>query len=430
MISRGPKGEHFVVEVDVEGRKVGAFADISSTQNFISRACMDKLRLGDQVQRLSRTIASTLANKHQMVVKDYVRDVVSTFSYGGREVRHRISFLVNDELPFDPAVHAQIAELGRNFAVIKEHFDAERAKQEKKAEKKRMMEEAKKREEEAKQQEAEEKARRERKAMKKREKVHQEAEYKAELKKDLGIQVAVMMNEMQGNLVDNWRNIVGGSHLARDTDKGKKKVVFESGDEVSAEGSGGESETSVTQEIREKAERLCLSKKRKRGPDPVFEGSPPMEKTPKRTLKQGTLKPTKLSTRMTRSKARKTVKTLGSAKRRSPVKTPLSMRRKTSTRGKSPSGILTPSSKGALARLRFMNAAMKELKDFDALELQRICKEEGIHYDKKVDAIFDIVEHRTTLAFDSTTEHELKVIRITESADDGTTSAQPDAIDE
>ncbi|GBG67111.1 hypothetical protein CBR_g81535 [Chara braunii] len=99
--SRGPKGEHFMVEVDVGGRKVGAFADIGSTRNFISRACVDRLRFGDQVQRLIRTVASTLANKHQMVVKDYVKDVACTFSYGEGEVIHKISFLVSDELPFD-----------------------------------------------------------------------------------------------------------------------------------------------------------------------------------------------------------------------------------------------------------------------------------------------------------------------------------------
>ncbi|GBG80071.1 hypothetical protein CBR_g30438 [Chara braunii] len=101
MISRGPKGEHFVVEVDVGGCKVGAFADIGSTRNFISCACVDRLRLGDQVQRLSKTVASTLANKHQMVVKNYVKHVACTFSYGGGEVIHKISFLVSDKLPFD-----------------------------------------------------------------------------------------------------------------------------------------------------------------------------------------------------------------------------------------------------------------------------------------------------------------------------------------
>ncbi|GBG90891.1 hypothetical protein CBR_g51398 [Chara braunii] len=101
MISRGPKGEHFVVEVDLSGRKIAAFADTGSTQNFISRACVDRLRLGDQVQQLSRAVAFTLANKHQMIVKDYVKDVACSFSYGGGEVIHKISFLVSDELPFD-----------------------------------------------------------------------------------------------------------------------------------------------------------------------------------------------------------------------------------------------------------------------------------------------------------------------------------------
>ncbi|GBG87457.1 hypothetical protein CBR_g45515 [Chara braunii] len=120
MINRGPKGEHFVVEVDVGGRKVGSFADIGSTRNFISRACVDRLRLGDQVQPLSRTVASTLANKHQMVVKDYVKDVVCSFSYGGGEVRHKISFLVSDELPFDMLLGMYYLE------VVQPQFDWDR----------------------------------------------------------------------------------------------------------------------------------------------------------------------------------------------------------------------------------------------------------------------------------------------------------------
>ncbi|GBG73383.1 hypothetical protein CBR_g16097 [Chara braunii] len=101
MISRGPKGEHFMVEVDAGGRKVGTFTHTSSTRNFISRFCVGRLRLRDQVQRLHRSVASTSANKHNMVVQDYVKDVVCTFSYGGGELRHKISFLVSDELPFD-----------------------------------------------------------------------------------------------------------------------------------------------------------------------------------------------------------------------------------------------------------------------------------------------------------------------------------------
>ncbi|GBG60193.1 hypothetical protein CBR_g3437 [Chara braunii] len=53
------------------------------------------------VQHLSRPVASTLANKELMVVTDYVKDVVCTFSYGGGELNNQISFLVSDDLPFD-----------------------------------------------------------------------------------------------------------------------------------------------------------------------------------------------------------------------------------------------------------------------------------------------------------------------------------------
>ncbi|GBG76414.1 hypothetical protein CBR_g22162 [Chara braunii] len=100
-LSRGPRGVHFVVEVGVGGRKCGAFVDIGSTRNFISRDCVDRLCLKDRVQRLSRSVASTLANKERMMVEDYVKNVVCTFSYPGGEINHKISFLVSNELPFD-----------------------------------------------------------------------------------------------------------------------------------------------------------------------------------------------------------------------------------------------------------------------------------------------------------------------------------------
>ncbi|GBG75832.1 hypothetical protein CBR_g21076 [Chara braunii] len=100
-LSRGPRGEHFVVEVAVGGRKCGAFIDIGSTRNYISRDYLERLHLKDRVQHLSRPVASTLANKERMVVTDYVKGVVCTFSYGGGELNHKISFLVSDDLPFD-----------------------------------------------------------------------------------------------------------------------------------------------------------------------------------------------------------------------------------------------------------------------------------------------------------------------------------------
>ncbi|GBG93512.1 hypothetical protein CBR_g72526 [Chara braunii] len=98
---KGPREGHFVVEVDVGGRKCGAFIDIGSTRNYISRDCLERLHLQDRVWHLSRPVASTLANKERMIVTDYIKDVVCTFSYGGGELNHKISFLVSDDLPFD-----------------------------------------------------------------------------------------------------------------------------------------------------------------------------------------------------------------------------------------------------------------------------------------------------------------------------------------
>ncbi|GBG60252.1 hypothetical protein CBR_g3496 [Chara braunii] len=98
--SRGPRGEHFSVEVGEGGCKCGAFVDIGSTRNFISRNCVERLRLKDQVQCLSRPVASTLTNKERMTVEDYVKDVVCTFSYPGGELNHKIFFLVSGDLPF------------------------------------------------------------------------------------------------------------------------------------------------------------------------------------------------------------------------------------------------------------------------------------------------------------------------------------------
>ena len=99
--NRGPKGKHFWVQVEVAGRNCGAFYDIGSTRNFISRSCIDRLRLGHKVQTLSRPISSTMADKNTMTVHSFIKDVPCIFSYGDGEVKHNISFLVSNDLPFD-----------------------------------------------------------------------------------------------------------------------------------------------------------------------------------------------------------------------------------------------------------------------------------------------------------------------------------------
>ncbi|GBG78910.1 hypothetical protein CBR_g28624 [Chara braunii] len=98
---KAPRGEMFVSEVVIGGCKDGAYYDTCSTRNFISRACVERLCLQGRVQHLSRPVESTCANKQRMVVNDYLQDVECCFPYAGGDLRHRVSFLVSDELPMD-----------------------------------------------------------------------------------------------------------------------------------------------------------------------------------------------------------------------------------------------------------------------------------------------------------------------------------------
>ncbi|GBG63636.1 hypothetical protein CBR_g38947 [Chara braunii] len=242
----------------------------------------------------------------------------------------------------DAEMRAQVAEMGWNYAIMKEHYDMERKHKEEKARRKQEKEEAKRLE-------VEEKERQERKAKKKMEKLRKEAEQRAELSKDLRMQMKMDMFQLRDVMREEF-----------------------------------------VEQIRE-----VMLPKRKREPETHFEGSPPMELPPKRTPKRGVLKLVKLCARLTRSKA-KGAKKPGLAKKGTPVKTPLSGRKAVKT--KTPVAKST-TAKGPLVRIRYMNRTMKELKDLDATELKRICKEVGVHYDKKVNAIFDIAEHRARLNF-------------------------------
>ncbi|GBG59188.1 hypothetical protein CBR_g32203 [Chara braunii] len=112
--------EGSVVEVNVGGRKCGAFADIDYTGNFISCDGVERLWLGARVQRLSRVVASTSSNKERTVLQDYVKNLACTFSYGGEEFNHKISFLVSDDLQFEMLLGMYYLE------VAKPQFETER----------------------------------------------------------------------------------------------------------------------------------------------------------------------------------------------------------------------------------------------------------------------------------------------------------------
>ncbi|GBG72789.1 hypothetical protein CBR_g12357 [Chara braunii] len=278
----------------------------------------------------------------------------------------------------------KVVELSKGVASIKEHFDVERAKKEEKGrrkwEKEQEKEEARRREEEEETQRAAEAARQEAKNKKKDEKEKQDALLRAEMKKDATLHAAMMMSEIKDDWLHQWKTLMlpmlkGGIK----EDKEKKKVEFLSEEEEESEYGSEKSKTSVMQELSEKAGKLCITEKRKREDDVVLDDSLPMELPAKRTPHWNILRMGELSTRVTRSKSKtKGACTPITTRRKTPVKTPLAKVVKSNKKRSPPSGRLTPASK-ALAKLRYRDAIIKELKECNADELQRICREGGLH---------------------------------------------------
>ncbi|GBG73012.1 hypothetical protein CBR_g12731 [Chara braunii] len=190
---------------------------------------------------------------------------------------------------------------------MKEFYDEVRLKKEEKARRKLEKKEAEEREL-AEREKLE--ARRMKAEMKAKKKVEDakraddmEKERGAEMKKDLDMHMAVRMSEMEESFFERFEHTLAPlCQVLRH--KGKQKVSYKSASESASASSDGESDTSVTKELNDHTRRLCISDKRKRGLEPVFEDSPPMEQPPKRTPKCGALKPVKLIARITRSKAK------------------------------------------------------------------------------------------------------------------------------
>ncbi|GBG87788.1 hypothetical protein CBR_g45944 [Chara braunii] len=245
---------------------------------------------------------------------------------------------------------------------MSEFVQAEKAK---KAEEERLRRGA---EEEEQRREAK-KLDREKKARKKIEKQRKNEERVAEIDKKVQLQVAIKTGEFFDRMEANLGPVLALGQIA----KGKKQVVYVSDEGLSSgHGSGG----SATKEIQTKTRRLVISEKRKRGAELVLENSPPMLTPAKRTLRVKKKKTSGGVLRVTRSKAKMKTKV-------SPY----------TAKGKS------PGQQGTVAKLRFLNQVMEELHNMDAQQLQAACKSEGIAYNGKVDAIFDIASHRTRKAF-------------------------------
>ncbi|GBG82244.1 hypothetical protein CBR_g34527 [Chara braunii] len=75
----------------------------------------------------------------------------------------------------------------------------------------------------------------------------------------------------------------------------------------------------------------------------------------------------------------------------------------------------TPVTRGTLERLRYRNKVIDDLKSLDMVELQKLCKGEGISYNGKIKSILDIADKRAMVKFGATCQEFAEVIRLDDS---------------
>ncbi|GBG90820.1 hypothetical protein CBR_g51325 [Chara braunii] len=282
-------------------------------------------------------------------------------------------------IPSNP-IRSLVAEIGKSVAAVCQYVENEHQK---KASKERKKAEKK----EAEEREKVERAAAELTKKKEEGKARKEADRIEEMNKNLDIKVAVRVGELwedvREDLRQEIREAIGKLFVA--VTRGKQKKIQPA---VSASDNSGSS--SETEEPSTRTRNLCITEKRKRGEEPVFEDSPPTELPPKRTPRK-TGKPVNLTFKLTRSRAKEKMKTVTPT----PKKTPASIHKKK-----------IPTSIGMVARLKLEKQFMHELKNLDALVLQNVCSDEGIPYNGKFEAVFDIAAHHIKLAYDTDDEDE------------------------
>ncbi|GBG82917.1 hypothetical protein CBR_g36444 [Chara braunii] len=213
----------------------------------------------------------------------------------------------------------------------------------------------------------EEEEAKERKNKKRAAKLQRKAERIAEMDKRLELKLALRTDDFFEKIEANLGPVI---ELARQV-QGKNKGISQP---ASASGSGSDSGDSATEDIRRQTRNQTIRDKRKRGPEPVFEGNPPM------------ITPTKRTPQTVRGKR---VTTTCRVKPKSQLTTKLSpyMDKRKGSPG------------STIAKLKFRNKVIDEIRGLDAQELQAICKAEGVPYHGKIESIFDIASYRTRVEF-------------------------------
>ncbi|GBG81961.1 hypothetical protein CBR_g34144 [Chara braunii] len=184
---------------------------------------------------------------------------------------HAVRVTVSDLRPTtDDQLESKVAKIGKSVAAVCQFVEIEQhkkaAKEQKKMEKKEAEERA-----------AAERLEAEAKRKKKEEKARRKAEKFEEVNKNLDIKVALRVGELREDVREDVRLEIKEAigELCRVVARGKQKVSPVDPDHE------GNASSSDTDELSQRTRNLCLSEKRKRGPEPFFEGSPPMEQPPK-----------------------------------------------------------------------------------------------------------------------------------------------------
>ncbi|GBG76396.1 hypothetical protein CBR_g22143 [Chara braunii] len=263
----------------------------------------------------------------------------------------------------DSKTVSRLDELGQSVATLPEFVDLEMARRNEKEKKRREKEEARLREEEERKAEAA-------KAAKKMEKLRKREEDQLELTKVVEMQLALCIGNICENLQNEIRRVVG------DVEKRKAKVVEQL---PSTSGSGaGDNDVDV---ITEGTERLEICEKRKRGEETPVGNSPPVTTPAKRANKRTTVWPLQFSDRLQRTRTRISKKG-GRAL------------------NKAQTAVKPPARDMAMERMIFLDRTRRELALCNCDQLRVLCREAGVGFAAKVQAIFDIADARARVKYD------------------------------
>ncbi|GBG86655.1 hypothetical protein CBR_g41717 [Chara braunii] len=206
-------------------------------------------------------------------------------------------------------------------------------------------------------------------AAKKQKKMKKQEEEKLKLKKAMRLHLVVCMGGLREEIKEEMRR---NMEMFQTIVKGKQRAASPT---QSPSGSQGSHTSGCAaggiEEISQRAKNLSINEKRKRSPDRPIANSPPMEQPPKRTPRKSTTKPVKLASKLQATTAKITTR-----KKKQGAKT------------------------GSAGKAKFMVENMRQLADFHADDLKRLCRREELEYGNKMQAVINVAEKRAEEAYD------------------------------